>query len=107
MAQVKLAFLVILLYCGNDVFAQNDSLRYVIFTGMANVEVRYGPNCMGNEQASLSCPHIIIGGNLSFLKGWSVTSEFEYEHLYENYEWSHNLNYCCPIKIYAIAVFGL
>lgn len=106
MAQVRFAFLVILLYCGNDVSAQNDSLRPVVFTGVANMEVRFGPNCMGNEQASLSCPHVIIGGRLSLLNGWSVTSEFEYEHLYENHGWGHNLdNEFCSNALYVTKSF--
>ena len=92
MAHVKFSLLVVLLYYGNNVFGQNDTLPSVVFNGSASVEVRFGPNCMGNEQASLSCPHIIIGGCLSFLNGWSVTSGFEYEHSYDNHEWGHDFN---------------
>ena len=106
MAQVRFVFFVFLLYCDNNVFAQNDSLRPVVFAGTANMEVRFGPNCMGNDQASLSCPHIIIGGNLSLLNGWSVTSEFEYEHLYDNHAWSHNLNNeFCTNELYVTKSF--
>ena len=92
MAHVKFSLLVILLYCGNNAFGQNDSLRSIVFAGAANMEVRFGPNCMGNENASLSCPHIIIGGRLGLSSGWSLTSEFEYEHSYDNHEWSNHFN---------------
>ncbi|WP_018463857.1 hypothetical protein [Segatella paludivivens] len=106
MAHVRLVLFVFFLYCDNKVFAQNDSLHPVVFTGVANMEVRFGPNCMGNEQASLSCPHIIIGGRLSLLNGWSFTSEFEYEHLYDNHAWSHNLNNeFCTNALYVIKSF--
>lgn len=92
MSNVRFSFFVILLYSATRVNGQNDSLHSVVFAGTANMEVRFGPNCMGNEQASLSCPHIIIGGRLSFLNGWSVTSQFEYEHVYDDHEWSNHFN---------------
>lgn len=92
MVHVRLSLFVILLFSATCVNGQNDSLRSIVFAGSANMEVRFGPNCMGNEQATLSCPHIIIGGRLSLLNGWSVTSQFEYEHSYDNHEWGNDFN---------------
>jgi hypothetical protein len=92
MAHIKLTLFVLLFYYCDNVLGQNDSVHSVAFEGTANVEARFSPSYMGNQQTSLSCPHIIIGGRLCLFNGWSVTSEFEYEHSYENHEWSNDFS---------------
>ncbi len=82
---------VVFLVCPMVALAEEiDSLKQKPFSGEIYSEVNYGHDNYSSNKSMWDFPHIVLSGELTLKKGWSITAELEYERFYEDGEWGNN-----------------